>query len=346
MKRTSLLLIPILLIALLLCSCNADAQDGIFSAIADSAPDAGIKVQAYLGSLGDAHYVLTDTGVYTIGDSTGFSAILSTSEAQIKNACLSINGSLNYIYVMISKQGSVDGTDSKLLRYNIDGTRDTTQLEPPTNVKWLTTNGVYYTETSTAKTLRFLTATPSVDFTANRIVSKHVSENYILTEHEDGTLKVYYIYGLSDAEKASVSKSSISGQVVGFQVIDDSNFLIVVKNSSTYDIYSLSSTEVKDTGVNLSSTPENGTIHSFHYTDDGKDYVAFKAAQYFDLLTIENSKYSISTISTAGYATKLRTASVSNIVPSNTTGKFIVATWNNSIWEIDPTSTADPVEIK
>lgn len=344
MKRTSLLLIPILLIALILCSCNADAQDGIFSAIADSAPDAGIKVHAYLGSLNaeKSHYVLTDSGVYVIGNSTGFTPILSSSDAQIRNACLLI-GSPLYLYTLVSKQGSETGEDSKLLRYAVSGTYE---AEADSNVKWLTTNGIYYTETESENTIHFLHNVAAVSL-SGKATTKVESEDYVLVEELKDSTKTFRIYSSKTGEILAVTRpDSLSGQVVGFQVIDDSNFLIVVKNSSTYDIYSISSTEVKDTGVNLSSTPENGTIHSFHYTSEGKNYVAFKAAQYFDLLTIEDSKYSISTISTAGYATKLRTASVSNIVPSTTTGKFIVATWKNSIWEIDPTSTDDPVEIK
>lgn len=344
MKRTSLLLIPILLIALLLCSCNADAQDGIFSAIADSAPDAGIKVQAYLGSLNaeKSHYVLTDSGVYVIGNSTGFTPILSSSDAQIRNACLLIDSPLR-LYTLVSKQGSENGEDSKILKYNTNGVYITGES---TNVKWLTTNGIYYTETESENTIHFLHNVAAVSL-SGKATTKVESEDYVLVEELKDSTKTFRIYSSKTGEILAVTRpDSLSGQVVGFQVIDNSNFLIVVKNSSTYDIYSISSTEVKDTGVNLSSTPENGTIHSFHYTSEGKNYVAFKAAQYFDLLTIEDSKYSISTISTAGYATKLRTASVSNIVPSTTTGKFIVATWNNSIWEIDPTSTNDPVEIR
>ena len=344
MKRTSLLLIPILLIALLLCSCNADAQDGIFSAIADSAPDAGIKVQAYLGSLNaeKSHYVLTDSGVYVIGNSTGFTPILSSSDAQIRNACLLIDSPL-YLYTLVSKQGSENGEDSKLLRYAVSGTYE---AEADSNVKWLTTNGIYYTETESENTIHFLHNVAAVSL-SGKATTKVESEDYVLVEELKDSTKTFRIYSSKTGEILAVTRpDSLSGQVVGFQVIDDSNFLIVVKNSSTYDIYSISSTEVKDTGVNLSSTPENGTIHSFHYTSEGKNYVAFKAAQYFDLLTIEDSKYSISTISTAGYATKLRTASVSNIVPADTAGKFIIATWKNSIWEIDPTSTDDPVEIK
>lgn len=344
MKRTSLLLIPILLIALLLCSCNADAQDGIFSAIADSAPDAGIKVQAYLGSLNaeKSHYVLTDSGVHVIGDSTGFTPILSSSDAQIRNACLLIDSQF-YLYTLVSKQGSENGEDSKILKYDTNGKYITGES---TNVKWLTTNGIYYTETESENTIHFLHNVAAVSL-SGKATTKVESEDYVLVEELKDSTKTFRIYSSKTGEILAVTRpDSLSGQVVGFQVIDDSNFLIVVKNGSTYDIYSLSSTEVKDTEVNLSSTPENGTIHSFHYTNDGKNYVAFKAAQYFDLLTIDGSEYSINTISTAGYATKLRTASVSNIVPSNTTGKFIVATWNNSIWEITPTLTDDPVEIK
>lgn len=339
MKRTSLLLIPILLIALLLCSCNADAQDGIFSAIADSAPDAGIKVQAYLGNIGNAHYVLTDTGVYGI-NAPSFSPIKNSEGIHNIEACI-IN---NDIYVRSTSSSG----ENKISKYSKEGIKDASFTEIP-NVKKLLVNGTYYTygDTKDKQTIHFLTsgATSTPHFSTTETVNTMIeSENYVFVELSD---KSYAIFnsktGTTIFESPKDTLKSLS--VKGFQAIDDSHFLIV---SSSYDIYTIDESGLSSSAVaSLKSTPPSGNISSFHYkAEDGKDIVVFKMHNYFDGLTANGTEYKIEPISTAGYATKLRTASVSNIVPSNTAGKFIIATWNNSIWEIDPPSTEDPVEIK
>ena len=329
------------MIALLLCSCNADAQDGIFSAIADSAPDAGIKVQAYLGNIGNAHYVLTDTGVYCINDPS-FSPIKNSEGIHNIEACI-IN---NDIYVRSTSSSG----ENKISKYSKKGIKDSSFTEI-TNVKKLLVNGAYYTydNTKDKQTICFLTAgatsTPLFSITEAKTVNTMIeSENYVFVELSD---KSYAIFNSKTG--TTIFKSPIdtlkSLSVKGFQAIDDSHFLIV---SSSYDIYTIDESGLSSSAVaSLKSTPPNGNISSFHYkTEDGKGIVVFKMHNYFDGLTANGTEYKVEPISTAGYATKLRTASVSNIVPSNTAGKFIIATWNNSIWEIDPTSTEDPVEIK
>lgn len=339
MKRTSLLLIPILLIALLLCSCNADAQDGIFSAIADSAPDAGIKVQAYLGNIGNAHYVLTDTGVYGI-NAPSFSPIKNSEGIHNIEACI-IN---NDIYVRSTSSSG----ENKISKYSKEGIKDASFTEIP-NVKKLLVNGAYYTygDTKDKQTIHFLTsgATSTPHFSTTETVNTMIeSENYVFVELSD---KSYAIFnsktGTTIFEPPKDTLKSLS--VKGFQAIDDSHFLIV---SSSYDIYTIDESGLSSSAVaSLKSTPPSGNISSFHYkAEDGKDIVVFKMHNYFDGLTANGTEYKIEPISTAGYATKLRTASVSNIVPADTAGKFIIATWKNSIWEIDPTSTDDPVEIR
>lgn len=340
MKRTSLLLIPILLIVLLLCSCNADAQDGIFSSIADSAPDAGIKVQAYLGNIGNAHYVLTDTGVYGI-NAPSFSPIKNSEGIHNIEACI-IN---NYIYVRSTSSSG----ENKISKYSKEGIKDAS-LEIP-NVKKLLVNGAYYTygDTKDKQTIRFLTAgatsTPLFSTTETKTVNTMIeSENYVFVELSD---KSYAIFnsktGTQIFESPKDTLKSLS--VKGFQVIDDFHFLIV---SSSYDIYTIDESGLSSSAVaSLKSTPPSGNISSFHYkAEDGKDIVVFKMHNNFDGLTANGTEYKVEPISNAGYATKLRNASVSNIVPADTAGKFIIATWKNSIWEIDPTSTNDPVEIK
>lgn len=335
MKRTSLLLISILLIALLLCSCNADAQDGIFSAIADSAPDAGIKVHAYLGKIGKAHFVLTDTGVYGI-NAPSFSPIKNSEGIHNIEACI-IN---NDIYVRSTSSSG----ENKISKYSKEGIKDATFTEIP-NVKKLLVNGAYYTygDTKDEQTIRFLAAateTYPLSITEAKTVNTMIeSEDYVFVELSD---KSYAIFNSKTGKNIfPLLKDTLKSlpAVKGFQVIDASHFLIV---SSSYEIYTIDEKGLSNSAVaSLKSTPPNGNISSFHYEADDKDIVVFKMHNRFDGLTANGTEYKVDT---AGYATKLKTASVSNIVPA--AGKFIIATWKNSIWEIDPTSTDDPVEIK
>ena len=341
MKRTSLLLIPILLIALLLCSCNADAQDGIFSAIADSAPDAGIKVHAYFGNIGDAHYVLTDTGVYCINDPS-FSPIKNSEGIHNIEACI-IN---NDIYVRSTSSSG----ENKISKYSKEGIKDSSFSEIP-NVKKLLVNGAYYTyDTKDKQTIRFLTAgvTSTHPFSATEAKTVNTmieSENYVFVELSD---KSYDIFNSkTGAEIFKSPKDTLNSlPVKGFQAIDASLFLIVQNNNK---VYSITSNGLKETETQISTISEKD-VHSFHYNAEGKDYIVIKGSSSFTIYEIKNeaSECKLSEVKnpTAPYVnSSLRKTSVSNIVKKSDTS-IIYATWKNSIWEIDPTSTDDPVEIK
>lgn len=342
MKRTSLLLIPILLIALLLCSCNADAQDGIFSAIADSAPDAGIKVQAYLGtdSTGTYHYILTDTGVYSI-NAPSFSPIKNSEGIHNIEACI-IN---NDIYVRSTSSSG----ENKISKYSKEGIKDASFTEIP-NVKKLLVNGAYYTygDTKDKQTIHFLTsgATSTPHFSTTETINTMIeSENYVFVELSD---KSYAIFNSkTEAEIFKSPKDTLNSlPVKGFQAIDASFFLIVQNNNK---VYSITSNGLKETETQISTISEKD-VHSFHYNAEGKDYIVIKGSSSFTIYEIKNEalecKLSEVKNPTAPYVnSSLRKTSVSNIVKNSDTS-IIYATWKNSIWEIDPTSTDDPVEIK
>lgn len=354
MKRTSLLLIPILLIALLLCSCNADAQDGIFSAIADSAPDAGIKVQAYLGmdstNTYTYHYILTDTGVYSIND-PDFNPIKNTDDMRFIQACI-IDDSI-YVHSSTST-GEEDHNGSKISKYSIKGIKDSEFTEIP-NVKNLLVNGAYYTfgDSKDKQTIHFLKeSTSSTDFfseTETKTISTMLeSENFVFVELSD---KSYVIFDSTTGTKIFEStKGTLEFlPVKGFQTISGSLFLVVQNNNK---VYSITSEGLNSTETMLSNVSGNN-VYSFHYktTTDNRDYVVIKGSSSFDIYEItknEESKYKLSQVKnpTAPYVTSsLRTTDIVNVVKNSETS-FIVATHSNSIWEIDPTSTNDPVEIK
>lgn len=351
MKRTSLLLIPILLIALLLCSCNADAQDGIFSAIADSAPDAGIKVQAYLGtdSTGTYHYILTDTGVYSINDSD-FNPIENTDGMRFIQACISED----YIYVRsTTSSGDKDLEGSKISRYSMKGIKDSAFTEIP-NVKKLLVNGTYYTcdDSEEKQSIHFLKAsTSNTDFfseTETKTVSTILeSENYVFVELSD---KSYVIFDSTNGAKVFKSTKGTleSPSAKGFQTLSNSLFLVVQNNNK---VYSITSAGLNETETTLSNVSGN-IVHSFHYNvqTEGKDFVVFKCSNSFNLyeLVLDGTNYKLTSSSTTNHpyiSSSLRTTNISNIVKNSDTS-FIVATYSSSIWRIDPTSTDDPVEIK
>ena len=361
MKRTTLILIPILLAAMLLCSCNADAQDGIYSAIADSTLDSGTKVKAYLGSAEDSHgevynYVLTDSAVIKLGSgSESFSQIQSTKDALLDDAALVSDGSNKGIYVTVHKAGSSDPSDSRLLKYDLNGNLDTT-FGSKTHVKWLTTNGMYYIENESEYTLGSVSS-HSERTLAKKITQVFESENHILARFEDGSINVY----LNDGSTPATNGTAGIANIVGFQVIGTTakEFLVVVKNGSSYGIHTLTidGTNLKlssDAVASLKSSSSSDRIQSFHHltcATDSVDHVVFKMDNYFDQLDIAKDstgepKYTVTTLNTAGYASKLRTSLVVNIIADDDTGIVTIATYSNSIWQIDPTNNIDPKEIK
>ena len=348
MKRTSLLLIPILLVALLLCSCNADAQDGIFSAIADSAPDAGIKVQAYLGmdSTNTYHYILTDTGVYSIND-PDFNPIKNSDDMRFIQACISED----YIYVRsTTSTGNKDPEGSKISRYSMQGIKDSTFTEIP-KVKKLLVNGAYYTygDTEDKQTIHFLKeSTSSTDFffgTETKTVNTMIeSGNYVFVELSD---KSYVIFDSTTGAKIFESTKGTleSLPVKGFQTVNASLFLVIQDDNI---VYSITSDGLKSTGTTLSTISSN-IVHSFHYSPEGNDFVVFKGSNSFYLYEVKSdgADYKLST-SHASYpyiSSSLRTTVISNIVKNSDTC-IIIATFSSSIWDINPTSSENPKEIK
>lgn len=354
MKRTTLILIPILLAAMLLCSCNADAQDGIYSAIADSTLDSGTKVKAYLGRIGAYDYVLTDSAVIRLGSGTDpFTPIQSTKDALLDEAALVDDDLHNGIYVTVHKAGSENPLDSKLLKYDLEGNLDTSFEK--THVKWLTTNGIYYTENGSEYKLGYV-YNPSEQPLAKKITQVFESEDYILARFEDGSINVY----LNDGSTPPTAVTTDIAKIVGFQVIGitTQGFLVVVKNGSSYGIHTLTidGTNLElssDAVASLKSSSSSDRIQSFHYltgTTDSVDHVVFKMDNYFDQLEIttdsssSEKKYAVTTLNTAGYASKLRTSLIVSTLPYD--GDIIIATFSNSIWKIDPTNRIEPEEIK
>lgn len=362
MKRTTLILIPILLAAMLLCSCNADAQDGIYSAIADSTLDSGTKVKAYLGSadVGGGNYydyVLTDSAVIRLGSgSETFSQIQSTKDALLDEAALVDDGSYKGIYATVHKAGSSDPSDSRLLKYDLNGNLDTS-FGSKTHVKWLTTNGMYYIENGSEYMLGSVSSSREQTL-AKKITQVFESENYILARFEDGNINVY----LNDGTTPATNGTTGIANIVGFQVIGNTTpeFLVVVKNGSSYGIHTLTidGTNLKlssDAVASLKSSSSSDRLQSFHHltgATDSVDHVVFKMDNYFDQLDIAKDsstgekKYTVTTLNTAGYASKLRTSLVVNIIADGDTGNVFIATYSNSIWQIDPTNNIDPIEIK
>jgi len=325
MKKTSLLLMAILLLTIIFaCSCNVDAQEGIFSEIASSVQDSGTQVKAYLGTADSYHYIQTDVGISKIDSSSSTTLIKSTADQQINQACLVDSN----IYVLTSSTGTVGS--NKVVKYSLTGEKETNEIK---NVKWLTVNGAYYIDST--KTLGYVGSSTTVTL-GSAVLQCLESEGYIFLSLEDKYV-VYDVATLTEQLSVSIPSSLTSTNIIGYQVLTSSttpSFLIVDANGYIYTLTSSAITKVEE----IESTLASGNINSFYYNQDGIDYVVFKANSYFERLTINSSEYDIDTYSVTGYSTTLRSSLVSNIVPSSNTGKFIIATWKNSVWEIDPTT--------
>jgi len=346
MKKVSLFIISILLFALILSSCNLDAQEGIFSKIASSQKDAGIKVMAYLGKTTDCHYVQTDSSVISINATSKEVTTIasSTSDAKIRDACLTTSGDL---YVLTTKDGVEDTSIVKYKEAKSESPSPT-QVENP---KHLLVNGAYVFVENEGED----TETYKIDFLNGSGVEKNLTSAPI-TILENGdyvfvkcssttgstTTYTYLVYkndGTGELKKEGITTNT---EIRGFQPLSDTSYLLIDDSGNIYSITS-SSSDIADTNTDLtSSSLPNGQVYSFSYEDaenTSKTYVVYKTTSYFERLTITTTdgtpSYEVATYKTNGYSTDLRTSTVTNIVPPDDNGKFVIATWTNSVFEVN-----------
>ena len=325
MKKTILFTLIIALVAAL-CSCNLDAQDGIYSAIATSTKESGTKVKAYLGYYDNCYYLLTDTSITRVGKGAITFTDISATGNIINEAALLSDGSL-----LVHRH-----TDSSLEKYSNDGTLVGLLKEGLVATKLLT-NGVIYGTSSEGTGLYDSEGTLFAALSDVRTILE--SGTYTLVENTSGEIKIYN--GTTLVSTSSCGSDLKSSVTLGFEALDDSNFYVLKSDAK---VYAISGSTFDTTAfVSISYTLASGKAYSFHYTDsEGISYVVFKASENF--VVIKLSDKTISTVS-SGYGS-IRQNEVVNIKAAEETGKFIVATYSNYVWKIDPTdSSAEPVNI-
>ena len=324
MKKTILFTLIIALVAVL-CSCNMDAQDGIYSAIASSTKESTTKVKSYLGYYDNCYYILTDESITRIGiGAVDFKSISAKGDIAVEAALLD-DGS---ILVHRHNGGTIE-------KYDKDGKfalaySDFAAINLMTNGTILGTSGgvkgLYNSEGNLIK-----------EITNPRSVLE--SGDYTLVETTDGKMSIYK--GSSLVSSGTVGSSS-SYVTVGFEAVSDTEFYVLKEDAKVYSI-TASSFESLTEYAKISYTLASSKNYSFHYTDsDGVKYVVFKVSENFVKINLSDKTISTETL---GYGS-IRQNEVVNIMADYEDGQFIVATYSNYVWKIDPSDTSkDPVNI-
>ena len=331
MKRTLIFTLIITMVALL-CSCNLDAQDGILASIASSTKESSIKIKSYLGYYNGHHYILTDTAITQINGTSSFKEITNTDNFAVEAALLLSDGTI-----------LVHRHDAKVYKYNADGT-EVGELKEGLTCKKLLTNGKILGTYNGKLGLYDSDGTALVD-EISEFKTIRESGQYTLIETTVDTALTspnkIYIYKNSGTPVASVD--AVINNTIGFEAISATEFYILKNNDTLYKIsVDTTGTATIKSFSNISYTFAADKAASFHYTDEGITYLVFKASENF--VRIKLSTQDVDTVS-SGYGS-LKQNEVANILQDTSDpDKFIIATYANSIWKIDPTSTADPVDL-
>lgn len=351
--KKSLIFTLIIAICALLCSCNMDAQTGIHAAIASSTKESTTKIKSYLGYYDSCHYILTDTVIRRVGTgSSNFTNIPATGDTIgdcIEQAALLSDGSIlarKHDNTVVKYKN--DGTKDSDITFTVSGTTVTLSCDE------LMTNGTILGKYETSEDDSKVTKTGLFQSNGTAIVAEiknfstiRESGDYTLIEATkvDGSTSAQYFIYKNDGSTVGSGNADTGSKTVGFQAISDSEFYILKYNNAVYKL-SVSSSTVTSTSYATVTTSSNSEDNfSFTYTSDSDTYIVFKLSSNFVSIKLGDSP-TVSTIS-SGYSS-LKQTEVVNILPDSSTTdgtKFIVATWANSLWQIDTSSTSDPVDL-
>ena len=333
-KTTILSLALILIAALALCSCNLDATDGIYSEIADSTESTNVTLKAYLGQYNSEYYYLTDEAVCKIGSSDAVfgsannSIVRSASLDSAAGSFLVLRENTSTLKSSLSYYATAESDASELGQYN-----------------GLLTNGLFFDSTKIYR----------CNAGAAAAVVENVSVQYYLVTGEyaffsvkdtDGNYKFYVI----KADGTKLFDEGITGTsktYVGFQPLPSGTDFILLNYDSSKaksNLYLLANgnTEVTSEVYTTlkSSIPYAYATQapSFLYTEEDKTYIVFKCSSYFDKVRIsdDESDGEVTQIST-GFAANLRTADITNILPTATANVFVAGTVSSMLYEINMT---------
>ena len=84
MKKS--IVFALLLALLLLVSCNADSEHGLYYKVSNSLPSSGIAVIGYLNYTDSYHYFYSNKGIYKVGEAGGAQILPGTGDYEIRGA--------------------------------------------------------------------------------------------------------------------------------------------------------------------------------------------------------------------------------------------------------------------
>ncbi len=328
--KKSILFALIIALVTILCSCNMDAQDGIYSAIASSTKESNIKVKSYLGCYDNCYYVLTDSGVVRYGNGSNNFKNITLDNDIIVEAALLDDGS---ILIHTHNGGAIK-------KYDSDGTYVPTADFDGFKTTRLMTNGMMLG--TLGEETGIYGSNCSLVETVSNVRTILESGDYTLIETTDGQIKIYDSKSTTPAAISAGKVGALSGYVtIGFEALDSTHFYILKDNAKVYAIEGATFDSITEFAT-IKYTLASGPNYSFHYAKDGVNYLVFKVSENFVEINLTDKTVETKT---TGYGS-IRQNEVVNIRPLEAeAGKFIVATFSNYVWKIDPTSTEDPVNI-
>ena len=332
-KTTILSIAVILITALVLCSCNLDATDGIYSEIADSTESTSVTLKAYLGQYGTEYYYLTDEAVRKIGSSD---AVFSSNSSSIVRAASLLDPATGKFLVLREDTSTLKSS----LSYYATPTSDAVELG---QFNGLLTNGLFFDSTKIYRCNGGV-ADPVVSYVSVQDYLTNGDYAFFSVKDTDGNYK-FYVIKSDGTQPLSAEITGSSKTYVGFQPLPSGKDFILLnydssKAKSNLYVLAYGDTEVTSEVYTTlkSSIPYAYATQaaSFIYTADEKTYVVFKCSSYFDKVRIsdDDSDGEVTQVST-GFAANLRTADVTNILATDTANVFIAGTVGSMLYEIN-----------
>ena len=333
MKKVIITLFAVM--AVLLASCNIDATDGIYSEAAASTESTAVTMRTYLGQDNTGRFFyLADEGVFVIGQTDAL--FPNTQSSIIRAASLQADGSL-----LVLSQSTDITLGSTLSFYAYAGGTYADAVVVSGNYSDLLTNGLFYNSTGVYTYSGSGTEATAVEgLSGLSDVKAAVTGSYAFFEVKDsnGDYRAFAATSDGSLKASGLPCTALENptMVGGFQAVDDSNFLVFYRrpSQSKLDVYRMTGT-----GVDTESaiTPDFSGTEAVSFIYDGHVYI--KDTNSFKKIKADGTGETEQV--TTGFATNLRTAEITNILPAKDgngqviEGVFIAGTKSSMLYRID-----------
>lgn len=197
MKKS--IVFALLLALLLLVSCNADSEHGLYYKVSNSLPSSGIAVIGYLGYEGGTHYFYSNAGIYKVGATGGAQVLKGTENFQIHGAYMANADTFYFITITPDSPAAV-------YKYLVS-TETASKQESLTGYSMLFSNGFLYS--NTVITVVDDTAS-SVVLTDGKFSTPYASGDSIIVMH-GSKAEIYKKGSLSTPVTVTGFSSSLKG---------------------------------------------------------------------------------------------------------------------------------------